>query len=114
MEVDLFFQKTPDGKIACGDSGYSVWVEYGRDGSTLLIRHETKQISNDADRHMSILCFCSQSSRPMTFRERWRHKYDLCPDVILWAVSWSGSRNSEEIEGLGNTRQFLERFFRYY
>ena len=50
----------------------------------------------------------------MTIEERQRANEDLCSEVVLWAVSWSQHRDTQELDGLGNEREFLDRFFRWH
>lgn len=114
MNIDPFFVRMPNREIACGDSGYFLKLTTGRDGDTLSIRHETKVIGSNLVPHSTILCFCSSSRRRLNDQERTLHAADTCPDVVLWAVVWSPSDDDREIEGLGNKREFLERFFRFY
>lgn len=114
MSADNFFRRSPNGETACGDTGYFLRLRTGRDGDTLYLRHETKEISRNADRKSRIICFCSSATRPTTEEEVSQIGADQCRNVVLRAVSWSEDWNLNEIEGLGNTREFLTRFFHYY
>lgn len=114
MNIGPFFRLMPNREIACGDSGYFLKLTTGRDGDTLSLRHETKVIGSNLVPHATILCFCSSSTRRLTEQERTSHGADTCPNVVLRAVVWSPSDDDREIEGLGNKREFLERFFCFY
>lgn len=114
MSSDQFFYKTLTGETACGDTGYFLKLSAGRDGDTLYLRHATRELTQGDDPHSMLLCFCSGGSRPVTVEERNRIGADGCPNVVLWAVLWSESSNAQEIEGLGNTRGLIEKFFNYY
>ncbi|MBT2243003.1 hypothetical protein JQK15_05580 [Sphingobium sp. BHU LFT2] len=108
---DDFFHLRPDYSISCGSTGYYLSYRGGRDGDTLLICHETKLISSNANPLCRILCFCSQSVRLMTDEESKRYR-TAHTSIILWAVS-GGFDSNTEIEGLWNARDFLKKYFDY-
>ena len=39
---------------------------------------------------------------------------DLCPNVILWQVDWRNSYDVRKVDGIGNLRSFLQKFFEYW
>jgi hypothetical protein len=114
MSTHHFFRLTPSSEVVCGDTGYILKLQTGRDGDTLKLRHETKDISNHPDPKTAILCFCSSSSRLLTVEERARYGEDVCPRAVLWAVAWPLPMDTRKIEDVGDLRAFLESFFCFW
>jgi hypothetical protein len=105
-----FFYLLPDRTTGCGDSGYYLSYHGGRDGNSLHICHETKQISSNANPLCRILCFCSQSSRHIT-DEQITSNPNAHSTVFLYGVNAIGV--NDQVEGLWNTRELLTKYFEY-
>lgn len=112
MEVDL--ELAGNYEVRCGDTGYFMGIEHSRFASEVYLRHESLELSANAERNKRYLCWCSAGSRPPSHEERSLIQKGWCPDILIWAVAWPEDWDLIVIPSLGNVKELIRNFFQLF